>query len=66
MKTYYIFKGTVTSLDAYEPAFGEVPKIGDDEYQFSDDDQNRSISYDFLTLEAGLAALGPAIFHWVG
>lgn len=60
MQTWWITKGKVTDVDAYH---GRV-ELGQDEWQFSDTHpDNRGMSYDFLTLEEGLKALAPAIFH---
>lgn len=48
---FYIVKGTVTDPEAWHGA----AKVGDDEWQFSDGLAGaRSVSYDFLSLEAGL------------
>lgn len=60
MRTYYILRGAVTDTEAH----GGRAKIGDVEWQFSDHPTQRSSSADFLTLEEGLAALSPAVFHW--
>ena len=60
MKTYWIGTGKVTCLDAHPTA-----KIGDTEWQFSDGPAgSRSMSFDYLSLEAGLKNLGPAVFHF--
>ena len=63
METWYIIKGVVTDTEAYDPAYGPVPELGDTEWQFSDGDEfTRGMSNDFLSLEAGIYALSPAIF----
>jgi hypothetical protein len=71
MKTYYIVKGEVTDPEAYECVAhqmgGKLPELGQTEWQFSDGlPGDRGSSADFLSLEAGLSALSPAIFIWVG
>lgn len=59
LKEYWIGKGKVTCPDAHAGG-----KVGDDEWQFSDGPLGqRGSSADFLTLEAGIAYLSPAIFH---
>ena len=58
LPTYHIIKGQVTSQDAWPTA-----KLGDVEWQFSDGPPNeRGTSADYLSLEAGIADLAPAIF----
>jgi hypothetical protein len=68
LKEWWIVKGEVSDdPDAYDEAYGEKPKPGDVEWQFSDGPPGkRGYSEDYLSLEAGLAALAPAIFHWAG
>lgn len=56
MKTYYIVVGSVTDPSAYPEAV-----LGQPEYQFSDGPIG-SVSYDFLSVEEGMEALGPANF----
>ena len=59
MKTYHIVRGAVTDAEAYD---GHA-RVGDPEWQFSDGPPGeRGFSDDFLSLEAGLIALSPAIF----
>lgn len=61
LKTYWICKGAVTDPSAYDYHV----KKGHVEWQFSDGPSGqRSESADYLTLEAGLSALAPAIFIW--
>lgn len=62
MKTWYIVKGAVTDISAYETDCGKTPSLGDTEWQFSDAPDERGYSADFLSLEEGLMALSPAIF----
>lgn len=70
LKEYWIVKGAVTAPEAYEcTAYqrgGALPEVGATEWQFSDGWPDRGSSADFLSIEAGIAALSPAIFHWVG
>ena len=59
---YWIAKGKVTDPSCYPNA--EV-KLGDDEWQFSArHPDERLMSYDYLSLEAGIRDLGPAIFEF--
>jgi len=59
MKTYYVGCGSVTCPDV-AVSFGV--RLGDPEWQFSDAPVfERSMSYDFPTIEAGLRVLSPCI-----
>jgi hypothetical protein len=63
MRQYWIVKGTTSGPDG---AFPEVPE-GTTEWQFSDGPAGeRSESADYLSLEEGLRAHCPAIFHFEG
>ncbi len=58
----WIVKGAVTDPDAH----GGAAKIGDTEWQFSDGPPGeRGSSADYLSLDAGLRAHAPAMFHFV-
>ena len=62
MQKYWIGRGVVTCPDVAE-ILGV--NIGDDEWQFSDGPANdRSISFDYKSVEAGVKDLAPAIFVW--
>jgi hypothetical protein len=63
LKTWYVWKGVVTDLEAHDNWNGEPVKLGDPEWQFSDLPGNeRTMSRDYLSLEQGLRDLSPAIF----
>lgn len=63
---YWISKGKVTDLDTYDPAVDHpMPEIGDDEWLFLDGPLDKcGYCNPYLSLEAGISALSPAIFHW--
>lgn len=64
MKTYYIERGEVTCQDVAD-MWGV--DIGAPEYQFSDGPAGqRSMSYDYPSLDAGLSELAPAKFIYNG
>lgn len=59
LKTYYVGCGKVTCPDI---AAQWGVRLGDAEWQFSDGlSGERSYSYDFPTIDAGLRALSPCI-----
>jgi hypothetical protein len=59
MKTYYVGCGSFTCPDA---AVYWGVRVGDPEWQFSDGPVGeRSMSYDYPTIEAGLRELSPCI-----
>ena len=59
---WWIVKGKVTDPEAHDG----LAFLGDTEWQFSDGPIGaRGASQDFLNLEEGLAALSPAVFHFV-
>lgn len=60
LQVYWVGCGQVTDVEVYWKH--ENVKLGDPEWQFSDGPVgNRSISYDFLSLEEGLRILSPCI-----
>lgn len=60
MKTYHVVRGQVTCPDV-AAIFGV--NLGDPEFQFSDGPPgSRSCSFDYPSIEAGVADLSPAIF----
>lgn len=60
MKRFYVDVGVVTDPDAHHGS-----KVGDTEYRFMDDMDNPSFSYDYVSLERGLAENSPCIVVWV-
>lgn len=59
----WVVKGRVTDTEAH----GYQAKLGDIEWQFSDGPPGeRSSSADYLSLEAGIMAHAPAVFHFIG